>query len=128
MPLFRKFVTITGALNFLFAPFLAISVIADPVPGVFVSLISLSAFLLGAGVTLIWAGRDVAARAPVIFWNGCARVLTVASIFYAAANGLANSYEYAFALFDGIVGLTYIIGAIRASDKSFTQLALVRGL
>ena len=126
--MFKKFVFITGALNFLIAPGLAYTVIANPVPGVFVSMISLSAFLLAAGACLVWGSRDVAARAPIIFWIGWTRILTVAAIFYAAVNGLANTYEYAFALFDGLLGATYIIGSMRASDKSFTQLALLRGV
>jgi hypothetical protein len=126
--MFSKLVALTGALNFLIAPGLAYTVIADPAPGLFVSMMTLCGFLFAVGAALIWASRDVASRAPVIFWFGWVRILAVVTILFAIPMGLANTYEYAFVVFDGLVGSAYILGAMRISGKSLLDLFLLRGI
>ena len=91
-------------------------------------MMTLCGFLFAVGVVLVWASRDIATRAPVIFWFGWVRLLAVIVILFAIPKGLANTYEYAFVVFDGLVGTSYVIGSMRISGKSLADLLLIRGI
>jgi hypothetical protein len=61
-------------------------------------------------------------RAPVIFWQGLVRLTAVCSVLYAVPAGLSQPWEYALVVFDGAVGLTYVIGMARVTGCSPIEL------
>ena len=115
----QKFVYWTGALDFLVGAAVWAGALADPQPGQLVPLMTLGAFLMMAAACLMWASQDMRARYPVIFWQGLVRTTAVLSLLYAVPNGLSETWELSVAAFDGVVGLTYIIGSIKVSGLSF---------
>jgi hypothetical protein len=125
--MFAKFVYWTGALDFLVGAGTMGAALYNafnaPVPGQFTALMTLGMFLWLAAALLMWASRDVAARAPVIVWQGLVRLTACVSILYAVPNGLAQSpYEYAVVPFDGTIGLVYIVGTLRITGRSFASV------
>ena len=122
--MFKKFVFVTGFLDILIGLGVWIPPLTDPQKGTFVAFMTLGAFLMFAGAALMWASRDIAIRAPIIFWQGLVRLTAVLSIIYAVPAGLSVPYEYAVAAFDGVVGLTYLFGTMQATGASATKLLL----
>jgi len=122
----QKFVYLTGALDFLVGAATWAGALADPQPGQFVALMTLGTFLMMAAACLIWASKDMAARAPVIFWQGLVRLTAAGAVLYAVPAGLSEGWEYALVAFDGPVGLIYVIGMIRLTGGSFFELVLCR--
>lgn len=122
----QKFVYITGALDFLVGAGTWAGALADPQPGQFVALMTLGTFLMMAAACLMWASRDMANRAPVIFWQGLVRLTAVSAVIYAVPNGLSQQWEYALVAFDGTIGLTYVIGMMRVTGNSFLGCLLCR--
>lgn len=108
------FVIITGILDLLLGLFLAIPAIVKADPAAFLNPIMLGAFLMFCGACLIWAAHDIAARAPVIFWQGLVRLAAVATILIGLQAELVPSENLIFALMDGIVGPVYLAGVIRS--------------
>jgi len=68
----------------------------------------------------------MAARAPVIFWQGLVRLTAAGAVVYAVPAGLSQPWEYALVAFDGPVGLVYAIGMTRVTGQSVTALLLCR--
>lgn len=122
----QKFVFITGALDFAVGAATWAGALANPQPGQFVALMTLGTFLMMAAACLIWASRDMAARAPVIFWQGLVRLTAAGAVLYAVPAGLSQPWEYALVAFDGPVGLIYAIGMTRVTGQSVTALLLCR--
>ncbi len=120
--MFRKFVWITGFLDILIGLGVWTQPLTNPEEGTFVSLMTLGAFLLFAGAALMWSSKDIAVRAPVIFWQGLVRLTAVVSILYGVPQGLATPYEYGVAAFDGVISSTYIIGTMRVTGVSALKL------
>ncbi len=118
----QKFVFITGALDYLVGLGVWIGALSDPQPGVFVANMTLGMFLMMAAACLVWASRDMESRAPVIFWQGLVRLTAVCSVLYAVPAGLSQSWEYALVVFDGSIGLTYVIGMARVTGCSPIEL------
>ena len=123
----QKFVYITGALDFLvglgtWAGALYQMQMLAAMPGQFVALMTLGAFLMMAAACLMWASRDMVNRAPVIFWQGLVRLTAVCSVLYAVPAGLSQSWEYSLVAFDGTIGLVYVIGMMRVTGASFGSL------
>ncbi len=118
----RKFVWITGFLDVLLGLGVWTQPLMNPEEGTFVSLMALGAFLMFAGAALMWASKDIGARAPVIFWQALVRLTAVISILYAVPNGLATPYEYGVAAFDGVISLTYIFGTMKFTGASAFKL------
>ena len=122
----QKFVYITGALDFGVGAGVWASALRDPQPGQFVALMTLGMFLMMAAACLMWASKDMANRAPVIFWQGLVRLTAVLSVLYAIPAGLSEPWEYSLVVFDGSIGLTYVIGMTRVTGVSFVALLLCR--
>ena len=122
--MFRKFVWITGLLDFLVGLGVWIPALMAPTAGTFVAFMTLGSFLFFAAAALMWASKDIAVRAPVIFWQGLVRLTAVISILYAVPKGLATPYEYGVAVFDGVISLTYVLGTVRSTGASPFQLLL----
>lgn len=98
-----------------------------PIPGQFSALITLGMFLCMAAALLMWASKDIKNRAPVLVWQGLVRLFAVASVIYAVPNGLAQSkYELVLLFWDGPIGLVYIIGTMKVTGSSFTDLVLCK--
>jgi len=126
----EKFVYWTGALDFLVAAGTYYGAFVNPPPGAFVALITLGSFLMMAAACLMWASRNIAARAPVIVWQGLVRLTAVSAALFALFHGLSSAQEsmvlpYVIP-FDGIVGLTYVIGSAKVTGKSPLDLLLCR--
>lgn len=127
----QKFVYITGALDFLVGAatwggaFYSLDQLAA-LPGQFVALMTLGAFLMMAAALLMWASRDMEKRAPVIFWQGLVRLTAVCSVLYAVPAGLSQSWEYALVGFDGTIALVYIIGMMKVTGCSPWDLLFCR--
>ena len=106
--------TIAGAIGIAMAP--------EPVKGQFVALMTLGMFLMMAAACLMWASHNMKERAPVIFWQGLVRLTAVSSVIYAVPNGLSETWEYGLVVWDGAIGLTYVIGMIKVTGCSPIQL------
>lgn len=122
----QKFVYITGALDFLVGAATWAGALVDPQPGMFVALMTLGMFLMMAAACLMWASKDMANRAPIIFWQGLVRLTAVSAVIYAVPNGLSQQWEYALVAFDGTVGLIYVLGMMRVTGGSFSDCLMCR--
>jgi uncharacterized membrane protein YiaA len=118
----QKFVYITGALDFLIGAGVWAGALTDQQPGQFVAYMTLGMFLMMAAACLMWASKDMENRAPVIFWQGLVRLVAVCSVIYGVPAGLAQPWEYSLVVFDGAVGLTYVIGMSRVTSRSPIEL------
>lgn len=127
----QKFVYWTGASDFLvgagtIAGAVMVALADTPVKGQFVPLMTLGMFLMMAAACLMWASRDMSNRAPVIFWQGLVRLTAVSAVVYAVPNGLSDTWEYVLILIDGVIGTTYVVGAMKVTGLSFVQSLLCR--
>lgn len=118
----QKFVYITGMLDYLVGAGVWAAALSDPQPGTFVANMTLGMFLVMSAACLVWASRDMKTRAPVIFWQGLVRLTAVCSVLYAVPAGLSQPWEYALVVFDGTIGLTYVIGMSRVTGCSPIEL------
>ncbi|HIF63752.1 MAG TPA: hypothetical protein EYG16_03185 [Deltaproteobacteria bacterium] len=118
----QKFVLITGALDYLVGLATWGGALAAPAPDHFVANMTLGMFLMMAAACLVWASKDIAARAPVIVWQGLVRLTAVASVIYAVPAGLAHPGLYALVVFDGVIGLVYVFGTQRFTGQPMLQL------
>ena len=50
--------------------------------------------------------------------QGLVRLTAVCATLYAVPSGLEESWQYSLVAFDGIIGLTYIIGMMRITGQS----------
>ena len=82
-------------------------------PASFVFSFTIAGFFMMAASLLIWATRDLTARAPVLFWSAVSRLIAITSVVYAVPNGLAAPSQYNFVVFDGFVAVVYILGTLR---------------
>lgn len=124
--MFEKFVVVTALLNFLFAPMVIVQAVQTPDPANFVFSFTIAGFFLMAASLLIWASRDLTARAPVLFWSAVSRLIAITTVVYAVPVGLADPSQYAFVVFDGFIAVVYILGALRVTGRSFLDLLLWR--
>lgn len=129
----QKFVYWTGALDFLVGAgtwFGAINLVSNAFnesgelhhvlfSGQFVALMTLGTFLMMAAALLMWASKDMVNRYPVMFWQGLVRITAISAVIYAVPIGLSQSWEYALVPFDGIIGITYVIGSMKVTGLSF---------
>ena len=118
----QRFVYITGALDLLVGAATWGGALYNPQPGQFVALMTLGMFLMMSAACLMWASKDMANRAPVIFWQGLVRLTAVSAVIYAVPVGLSQTWEYALVAFDGPIALTYVIGMMRVTGCSPFQL------
>ena len=92
--------------------------------GQFVPLVTLGTFLMMAAGCLTWASHDLSNRAPVVFWQGLVRLSAICAVVYAVPHALSDAWEYALLGIDGPIGLTYVIGAMRTTKRSFVELLM----
>ena len=123
----KKFVYWTGMSDFLvglgvWASAIPVALAEPPVIGQFVPLITLGTFLLMAAALLVWSSHDMPNRAPVMFWQGLVRLSAISGIIYAVPNDLAYPLELLLIGWDGPIGLTYVIGAMKVTGCSFFEL------
>ena len=97
-----------------------------PNPANFVFSFTLAGFFIMAASLLIWATRDLVARAPVVFWSAISRLAAITAVLYAVPNGLADPSQYAFVLFDGLASLIYIVESLRVTGRSMLDFLLGR--
>lgn len=122
----QKFVYITGALDFLVGAGTWAGALADPQPGQFVALMTLGTFLMMAAACLMWASKDMVNRSPIIFWQGLVRLTAASAVLYAVPNGLSQTWEYSLVVFDGTIGLVYVLGIMKVTGLSLFGLILCR--
>lgn len=122
----RKFVLITGFLDIPIGLATWAAAILEPQDTHFGALMTCGAFLMFAGAALMWSSQDMKARAPIIVWQGLVRLTAVAAIIYMVPKGIAESWQYGICVFDGTIGLVYIIGIIKHTGASFLQLLLAK--
>jgi hypothetical protein len=123
---FRKFVLVTGALDFPIGLGVLARGVLDPQAESFTALIPLGVFLCFAAAALIWAAQDLEVRAPIVFWQGLVRLFSVVGIVYAIAAGLEGAEQIAVCIFDGSISAVYLIGCVRLTGASPIQLLLGR--
>ena len=124
-----KFVFWTGASDFLVGGLTiygAISVLVNENPQQFVPLMVLGMFLVMAAACLMWASRDLVRRYPIIFWQGLVRLTAAGSILLALASGIAEQSLYFLVAFDGIIGVTYVVGSMKVTKSSFLACVLCK--
>ena len=124
--MFKKFVLITGALDFPIGLAVAVPAVLDPQPGNFTALVTLGAFLCFAAAALMWSAQDLQTRAPIVVWQGLVRLVAVMGILYAIGTGMQGSEQLAVCIFDGIVCAVYFVGCIKLTGASPLQLLLGR--
>jgi len=122
--MFKKFVLITGALDFPIGLAVAVPALLDPQPANFTALVTLGAFLCFAAAALMWSAQDLQARAPIVVWQGLVRLVAVMGILYAIGTGMQGSEQLAVCIFDGIVCAVYFVGCIKLTGASALQLLL----
>ena len=122
----KKFVFITGALDIPIGLAAIAAAIFEPHDAHFGALMTVGAFLLFAGAALMWSTADLEVRAPIVFWQGFVRLTAVASILYMVPAGLAESWQYAVVVFDGVIAIVYIVGMMRLTGAGFWRLMLGR--
>ena len=118
----QKFVYITGALDFLVGAGAWAGAFPNFQAEQFASLMTLGTFLMMAAACLMWASKDMVNRSPVIFWQGLVRLTAVASTLYAPAPTMPVAAVWALVIFDGVIGLTYVIGMVRVTGLSPIEL------
>jgi len=123
---FKKFIIGTALLNFLFAPMIIGQAVQMPNPANFVFSFTLAGFFIMAASLLVWATRDLVARAPVVFWSAISRLAAITAVLYAVPNGLADPSQYAFVVFDGLVSVIYIFGSLRVTGRTMLYFLLWR--
>ena len=87
---------------------------------------TLGAFLMMAAACLMWASKDMVNRSPIIFWQGLVRLTAVSAVLYAVPNGLSQTWEYSLVVFDGTIGLVYVLGMMKVTGLSLFGLILCR--
>ena len=122
----KKFVFITGALDIPIGLAAIAAAIFEPHDLHFGALMSVGAFLLFAGAALMWSTVDLKVRAPIVFWQAFVRLTAVGSILYMVPAGLAESWQYAVVVFDGVIAIVYIFGMLRLTGAGFWRLMLGR--
>jgi hypothetical protein len=122
----KKFVFITGALDVPIGLAAIAAALFEPHDAHFGALMAVGAFLLFAGAALMWSAADLVARAPIVFWQAFVRLTAVASILYMVPAGLAESWQYAVVVFDGVIAIVYIFGMLRLTGVGFWRLMLGR--
>ena len=124
--MFKNFVLVTGALDFLIGLAVAVPAVLDPNPESFTANVILGAFLWFAAAALIWAAQDLPIRAPIVFWQGLVRFAAVLALLYAVGTGLEAKGRLAMCIFDGAICATYFVGCVRVTGVSPVQLLLGR--
>ena len=124
--MFKKFVLVTGALDFPIGLAVAVPAVLDPQPESFTAMVTLGAFLCFAAAALMWAAQDLEVRAPIVFWQGLVRLTAVAGILYAISAGFAEKEQLAVCIFDGLVCTVYFIGCVKLTGVSPVQILLGR--
>ena len=122
----KKFVFITGALDVPIGLAAIAAALFEPHDAHFGALMAVGAFLLFAGAALMWSTADLKVRAPIVFWQAFVRLTAVASILYMVPAGLAESWQYAVVVFDGVIAIVYIVGMLRLTGAGFWRLMLGR--
>lgn len=124
----KKFVFITGALDVPIGLAAIAAALFEPHDAHFGALMAVGAFLLFAGAALMWSTADLKVRAPIVFWQAFVRLTAVASILYMVPAGLAESWQYAVVVFDGVIAIVYIVGMLRLTGAGFWRLMLGRSV
>ncbi len=124
----KKFVFITGALDVPIGLAAIAAALFEPHDAHFGALMAVGAFLLFAGAALMWSTADLKVRAPIVFWQAFVRLTAVASILYMVPAGLAESWQYAVVVFDGVIAIVYIVGMLRLTGVGFWRLMLGRSV
>ena len=124
-----KFVFWTGASDFIVGGLTIFGAISILINGneereQFVPLMVLGMFLFMAAACLIWASRDLVARYPIVFWQGLVRLTAASAILFVSVSGIAEKSLYFLIVFDGIIGATYVLGSIKATNSSFLDCLL----
>ena len=125
----RKFVFWTGASDFLVGGLTiygAISSLINENPQQFIPLMVLGMFLVMAAACLMWASRDLVRRYPIVFWQGLVRLTAAGSILIASVSGIAEQSLYFLVAFDGIIGVTYVVGSMKVTKSSFLACVLCK--
>ena len=138
--MFKKFVYVTGALDYLVGAATVAPVFLSGDPQQIPSLCSLGAFLWFAAASLMWASHDLSTRGCVVVWQALVRLTAVLSTLaaiqlgivasmvelYGAEPGAVAAGLYGVCVFDGIISITYIVGTSRIEGHSL--LGLLRGM
>ena len=136
----KRFVYITGLLDFPVGIATAAPAFIQDDPQMFPPLLTLGAFLFFAAASLMWASQDLKARGCVVFWQAFVRLTAVLATLAAIQMGMpdimADLYDmdaalaagilYGVCAFDGVISSVYIIGLSRM--EGHTVLGLLRGL
>ena len=135
----RKFVYVTGAMDYLVGfstgAFGLLSTDPQQVP----ALVTLGAFLCFAAASLMWASHDLATRGCVVVWQGLVRLSAVLSLLLAMKAGIVPAMVELYGadpagvtggligvcVFDGFISMVYLIGTSRMEGHSF--VGLLRG-
>lgn len=125
--MFRIAAIVLGVLNIVvFAPFIILTAIGNPTPESFSISFALAGFLIMTGALLVWASRNLPERAPVLFWNAVVRAMASFATVYAISINLEDATRYAFVVFDLTAAIILMVGAIKASQRSFWEFLLWR--
>jgi len=124
--MFKKFILLTALFNFPIAIGMLLSVIQKPTVETFIITAVLSAFLIFAGLALLWAAKDIQTRAPIIVWNGLVRCIGFLSVAYATSLSLVPTILLLIAVMDVITALVYFIGCTKQTQQPFFSIVFAK--
>ena len=123
----KKFVLLTGVDNivagdgFFLPGFVRLLGIKLPEPALWLWVVA--ATIIFSGIVLVLCSRNLATRAPVVYWEG---FLRIAGFFLFGFLGDWAVIPAALGIVDLLIGLVYFIGLPKALNTSAADLLLDR--
>ncbi len=117
----QKFVYWTGMSDFLVGAATWAGIFVSFNADMVVALVTLGTFLMMAAACLMWASFDIKNRSPIIFWQGLVRLSAAIAVVVMVVQGLQHPGFLGLTVFDGTIGLVYIIGSMKVTGLSFFE-------
>ena len=105
-------------------PAMASLVMPAESPGMVMHLFGATAAFLG--VMLVFSARNLRTRGALVAWEGVLRLFGCAIMIYFGAFGDAGAKALAGGIFDGVVGLAYLVGLPKHLGASLADILLDR--
>lgn len=120
--LFKKIVFVAGLFNFPIGLGLIIPAFIKSNPDTLITDVVLGAFLICAGIMLIWASYNLNQRAPIIVWSGLVRLLGFITVFYTNVIGSVSIEQIVISYMDLVLAFIFTIGSVVLTKTSFIKL------
>lgn len=122
--IFKKFILITGVLNFPIGLMMIIPAFMNPNPDTLITTAVVGAFIMFAGASLIWSSRDLQTRASIVLWNGLVRGFGVITVSYTASIGHVPVELIVVTFLDFMLFIICTFGSVKVTGIPFRKLVL----